>query len=162
MRKILTSLLIVAILATSVVCCVACQKGETPESPSAFDSLKALSAAGTIEFGSKNSKYGTFLTSVTYDGVTIDNDAANGKYIGVFINTDDEKLIDVYGMCDSITYGEETFNYSGVGIDAIPYTEGLKVLIAFTVDVGNWHYAPVSGSALLFTLPETVEKITLN
>ena len=169
MRKIIAILLLLVCLLTAIFM-VGCEKKADPNggngtaafSGSVSEAFDLMKAAGTIDFTASTSSYGTFFTSVTYDGVTINNDNANGKYIGVFINTDDINLIDLYGTCDSVTYGGETFNYSGVGVDAIPYTAGLKVLIAFTVDVGNWHYTAVSGSALLFTLPDAAEKITLN
>ena len=131
-------------------------------SGSAYDALKQLRTAGTIQFDASESTYGAFLNSISYSGVTIANNNATGKYIGVFINTDDVNLIDLYGTCDSVTYGGETYNYSGVGIDAIPYKEGLKVLIALTEDAGNYHYAAVRGSILVFDLPYGVEAKTLN
>ena len=136
---------------------------ETPAfSGSVSEALALMKTAGTIQYEANTSDYGTFLTTVTYDGLTINNDNSHGKYIGVFINTDDEHLIDLYGTCDSVQYGNETFNYSGVGVDAIPYSAGLKVLIAFTVDAGNWHYTAEKGQVLLFTLPDKVEKVTLD
>ena len=144
MKKIIAILLLLACLLTAIFM-VGCEKKQEPSggngtaafSGSVSEAFDLMKTAGTIDFTASTSSYGTFLTSVTYDGVTINNDDANGKYIGVFINTDDVNLIDLYGMCDPVTYGGETFNYSGVGVDAIPYTEGLKVLIAFTVDAGN-------------------------
>ena len=157
MRKFLTALVVVAILATSVLC-VACQNFEG----SGYDAFKQMKEDGKITFEASESEYGAFLNTVTFDSFTVANDYVGGKYIGVFVNTDDEKVIDLTGMCDSVTYGGATFNYSGVGVDAITYEKGLKVLITLTEDVGNYHYAAVKGEALLFTLPNKVEKVTLD
>ena len=157
MRKFLTALVVVALLATSILC-VACQKFE---GESAFDALKQLDEKGKIELA-YNEGVDIFFTSVKYKDVTIANDDATGKYIGIFINSDDEALQDPYGMCDSFEYDGETFNYSGVAINKIPYSKGLKIIIALTEDVGNWHYAAVKDTALLFTLPDGVKKTTLN
>ena len=171
MRKIIAILLLLACLLTAVFMVGCDKKAETVNtttagtpafSGSVSEALALLKNAGTISYEASTSSYGTFLTTITYDGVTINNDNANGKYIGVFINTDDVKLIDLYNTCDPVVFGNETFNYSGVGIDSIPYTEGLKVLIAFTVDAGNWHYTAEKGQVLLFTLPATIEKVTLD
>ncbi|MBQ7713054.1 MAG: hypothetical protein IJT69_04485 [Clostridia bacterium] len=157
MRKFLTALVVVALLATSILC-VACQNFEG----SVYDAFKQMKEDEKISFEASESEYGAFLNTVTYDSLTVANDYVGGKYIGVFVNTDDVKVIDVTGMCDSVSFGGETYNYSGVGVNAIPYEKGLKVLITLTEDVGNYHYAAVKGEALLFTLPNKVEKVTLD
>ena len=175
MRKTLAVLLLLACLLTAAFM-VGCEKKvEAPatEPPAAeppafsgsfFDALTQMKTAGTVTFESNGSSYGTFLTTVTYDDVTIFNDNANQKYIGVFVNTDDVAIIDLYGMCDPVVYGGETYNYSGVGVDAINYVAGLKVLIAFTVEKtpGAYTYVAEKGSALLFTLPDAAAKVTLD
>ena len=157
MRKFLTALLVVTLLAISILF-VACQKFE---GESAFDALKQLEEKGKIKL-QYDEGVDIFFTSVKYKDVTLANDNAAGKYIGIFINSDDEALQDPYGMCDSFEYDGEKFNYSGVAINKIPYTEGLKVIIALTEDVGNWHYAAVKDTVLLFTLPNGVKKTALN
>ena len=158
MRKFLTALVVVALIATSVLC-VACNKDT--EKPSAFDALKDLQAAGTIEMTYNESETGIFINTVTYDGLTM-GDPANYMFAMLYINTEDESLIDLTGWMGSCEYNGEKFNPSGVGIDKIIYTEGMKLLIVYTVDNGAGVYVPAQGDALLFTLPNGVEKTTID
>ncbi|HAE88431.1 MAG TPA: hypothetical protein DCG79_01005 [Clostridiales bacterium] len=159
MRKILTSLLIVAILATSVVCCVACQKDKAFEG-SAFDAFKALKDAGTIEMEyTESAEYGAWISKITYDGLVM----GDAGYPMIYVNN--RKYRDeLQGMGNDYTYNGEEFYASNVGVSSIVFEEGMKILVVYTEEVepGTYTYAVKKGPALLFTLPNGVEKTTID
>ena len=169
MRKFLTALVVVALLATSVLL-VACQNNDT----SSFSYiLNQMQKAGKIEMDCNKSQTGTFINSITYDGLKMGDPDAY-QYVLLYINTNDEKLIDLSGWMGNYDYNGETFYPSGVGIDLLTYSAGMKLLVVYTAANTEGKYVPAAGDALLFTVSEdisdkaklgettTIEKVTLD
>ena len=157
MRKFLTALVVVALIATSVLC-VACNKDT--EKPSAFDALKDLQAAGTIEMEyTESAEYGALISKITYDGLVM----GDAGYPMVYVNNRKYRD-DLQGMGNDYTYNGEEFYASKVGVSSIVFEDGMKILVVYTEEVnpGTYEYAVKAGSALLFTLPDGVEKVTLD
>ena len=153
MRKFLTALVVVAILATSVLC-VACQSFEG----TAFEALSQMKEDGKIEMTYTGTPgTGVFLTTVTYDGFTM----GDTGYICLYINSTKDENLYIDGFMASGTYKGETFNPS-VAIDKIVYEKGMKLLVVYTEPNSEGQYVPAKGEALLFTLPNKVEKVTLD
>jgi len=157
MRKFLTALVVVALLATSILC-AACAKFE---GESALDALNALQEKGKITLNVSETEYGTWLNSITYKDLKM-GDPEKGLVPMLYININDAKVIDISGWMLTCDYKGETFYPSGVGIDGIPYTEGMKLLIVYTEPTAKGKYAVSKGDALLFTLPNKVEKTTID
>jgi len=157
MRKILTALVVVALLATSVLC-VACQGFEG----TAFEALTQLKDKGTIEMEYTGiAGTGVYLTKVAYDGLTMANNASTYQYICLYINSTNKDNLMIDPFMGAGTYKGETFNPS-VAIDKIVYEKGMKLLIVYTEANSEGKYVPAKGDALLFTLPDKVEKVTLD
>ena len=155
MRKFLTALLIVTLLATAVLC-VACKSFEG----SAFEALKQMQEDGKIEMEyTESEQYGAFITKITYDGFTM----GDTGYAMVYVNNkayEDE----FHSMGNNYTYNGEEFYASKEGISNITYEKGMKILIVYTecINPETYEYAVAKGSGLLFTLPDKVEKVTLD
>ena len=159
MRKFLTALLIVAVLATSILCCVACQK-EVAFEGSAFDALKALQEAGTITMEyTESAEYGAMISKITYDGLTM----GDAGWPMVYVNDRDYRD-EFQSMGNDYTFKGEEFYASNKGISSIVYKEGMKILIVYTEEVepGPYTYGVKKGPAILFTLPNGVEKTTID
>lgn len=161
MRKILTSLLIVAILATSVVCCVACQKDKVVDS--ALDVLDKLAADGTIVFEhSFNEQYQSeSIIKVSIGDTTIENDYAANSYLTYYVNIDDVDYVDY--TVDPITYEGETFYLAGTTLEKIPSCDTLKILFVQTIWNGEFTSSEVGkDKAILISLPNEAKATTLN
>ena len=158
MRKILTALVVVALLATTVLC-VACQSFEG----TAFEALTQLEEEGKIEMTYTGvAGTGVYLDSVKYDGLTMENDNSKFQYICLYINSVNEDNFLNDGFMGPCTFKGETFEAS-VAIDKIVYEKGMKLLVVYsTYDSATGKYVPAKGDALLFTLPNKVEKVTLD
>ena len=155
MRKILTSLLIVAILATSVVCCVACKSFEG----TALEAFEQMQKDEKIEY--EMSADNTMLYKVTYDGLSI-GDVPNYKYPMLYVNLEEYAMAPSADFSmDNYTYNGETFYPSGVGIGDLVYKKGMKLLVVYTEATATG-YGPAKGDALLFTLPDEVKKTTID
>ena len=158
MRKFLTAFVVVALLATSILC-VACQSFEG----TAFEALSQLEEKGKIEMEYTGvAGTGVYLTKVAYDGLTMANNADTYQYICLYINSTNEDNLMIDEFMGAGSYKGETFNPS-VAIDKIVYEKGMKLLIVYTeYDAESGKYVPAKGDALLFTLPDKVEKVTLD
>lgn len=155
MRKFLTALVVVALIATSVLC-VACKSFEG----SAFEALQQLQKDGKIEMEyTESAEYGAYITKITYDGLTMGADG----YAMVYVNNK-EYEDEFHSMGNNYTYNGEEYYASKVGISSITYVKGMKILIVYTEEVnpGTYEFAVKAGPALLFTLPDGVEKVTLD
>ena len=126
-----------------------------------FDAFTQLKTKGTIDWSYTTSEpYGAFISEITYDGLTMGGSAG---YAMVYVN-DVEYRDEFQSMGNDYSYKGEMFYASTKGISFITYKEGLKVLILYTEPVapGPYTYAPKQGDALLFTLPDGVEKTTID
>ena len=158
MRKFLTALVVVALLATTVLC-VACQSFEG----TAFEALSQLEEDGKIEMAYTGVPgTGVYLTEVTYDGLTMKNDYLSAQYICLYIYSENEDNYLNDAFMGSYTFKGKHYEAS-VAIDKIVYEKGMKLLIVYTTyDAASNQYVPAAGDALLFTLPNKVEKVTLD
>ena len=158
MRKILTALVVVALLATSILC-VACQSFEG----TAFEALDQLADEGKIEMDYTGVPgTGVYLTKVSYDGLTMENDYINGKYICLYIKSTNEENYLNDPFMGSYEFKGKHYEASNA-IDKIVYEKGMKLLIVYTTfNSATNQYVPAAGDALLFTLPNKVEKVTLD
>ena len=158
MRKFLTALLVVALLATAVLC-VSCKSFEG----TALEAFEQMKNDGKIEY-----EYaGGMLTKVTYDGLTIGNvipnDYINSKYPMLYVNLEEYAMAPSgmgYDM-DNYTYQGELFYPAGVGLGDLVYKKGMKLLVLYTEATATG-YGPAKGDALLFTLPDGVKKTTID
>ena len=152
MRKILTALVIVALLATAVLC-VSCKSFEG----TALEAFEQMKNDGKIEY-----EYaGGLLNKVTYDGLTI-GDIASYKYPMLYVNLEEYEMAPSDGFSmDRYTYKGETFYPAGVGLADLAYKKGMKLLVLYTEATATG-YGPAKGDALLFTLPDGVQKTVID
>ena len=157
MRKFLTALVVVTLLATTILC-VACGFEGT-----AFEALSQMKDKGTIDMEYTGvAGTGVFLIKVSYDGFTMANNDDTYQYICLYINSTNEDNLMIDEFMGPGEYDGETYNPS-VAIDKIVYEKGMKLLVVYTeYDAASGRYVPAKGDALLFTLPNKVEKVTLD
>ena len=99
------------------------------------------------------------ISKNTYDGLVM----GDAGYPMIYVNN--RKYRDeLQGMGNDYTYNGEEFYASNVGVSSIVFEEGMKILVVYTEEVepGTYTYAVKKGPALLFTLPNGVEKTTID
>ena len=160
MRKFLTALLVVTLLAATVLCCVGCK--EKVEG-SALELMDKLAADGKIVFEhSYNDQYQSeTIVKVSVGDTTIQDDYTANSYLTYYANLDDKDYADY--TVDPITFKGEKYYLTAVTLEKIPYSEGLKILFVQTVWSGDFSSSAVSkDKAILISLPNGAEATTLN
>lgn len=154
--KIITLLLLIVIFAT---CFCACEDKITlPDNIEVIDipdnsyenageMLIALSELSTIELIYSTSEYGMYITKISGNKVTLEQNADTSTYISYYISSDNAEYIDP--TADPIIYNDTSYYSAGLGVSAMPILDNVSYLFC-TVTYGQDFSSTVNEDYLIF------------